>query len=215
MIGTQFQLWVTMISFRMFLIAILIGFLQFIASLLLLYKGQRQAGMLFLSSGSLYVMAVFGLVMWVNAFPKINDVTTDLINPPSFVFAQSLPGNQGRDFSYPQEFIESAQKAYGKLKTFIFDQDLDVVFNEVVKAISSQPDMKVTYQNQDLGQIEAVATSRFFRFQDDIVVRLKKSEDGKTLVDFRSKSRLGKGDFGANFRRIIILADMVETSLQK
>ena len=42
---------------------------------------------------------------------------------------------------------------------------------------------------------------RIFRFRDDFVVRVR--PDGEaTRVDMRSKSRVGKGDLGANAKRI-------------
>jgi len=51
------------------------------------------------------------------------------------------------------------------------------------------------------GVIEAVATTRLFRFKDDVTVTIT-SEAGMTLVNVRSHSRAGKGDLGANARRI-------------
>ncbi len=49
--------------------------------------------------------------------------------------------------------------------------------------------------------LEATQTSRIFRFVDDICVRLR--PDGTaTLIDVRSKSRVGQGDLGANAKRI-------------
>ena len=51
------------------------------------------------------------------------------------------------------------------------------------------------------GRLEAVATTAWFGFKDDIVVRIVESGDG-SLVDVRSKSRLGLSDVGTNARRI-------------
>jgi len=50
-------------------------------------------------------------------------------------------------------------------------------------------------------RIEAVATTRVLRFRDDVTIALHREGD-VTVVHVRSKSRLGKGDFGANARRI-------------
>ena len=47
-----------------------------------------------------------------------------------------------------------------------------------------------------------MATSKLFHFQDDIVVRVRPGADGGSLVDMRSKSRVGQGDMGANAARI-------------
>ena len=52
------------------------------------------------------------------------------------------------------------------------------------------------------GRIEATATTFWFRFKDDVVIRLRE-EDGQTRVDARSLSRVGGGDAGANGKRLL------------
>jgi uncharacterized protein (DUF1499 family) len=39
------------------------------------------------------------------------------------------------------------------------------------------------------------------RFKDDVVIRIQPGRD-QTRVDVRSKSRVGRGDMGANARRV-------------
>ena len=51
------------------------------------------------------------------------------------------------------------------------------------------------------GRIEATATTFWFGFEDDVVVRIRPA-DGGSRVDVRSVSRVGRGDVGANARRI-------------
>ena len=51
------------------------------------------------------------------------------------------------------------------------------------------------------GRLEAVATSAWFGFRDDIVVRIRPDGTG-SRVDIRSKSRDGESDLGVNARRI-------------
>ncbi|MDX1580549.1 MAG: DUF1499 domain-containing protein, partial [Alphaproteobacteria bacterium] len=51
------------------------------------------------------------------------------------------------------------------------------------------------------GRIEATATTLFFGFKDDVVIRVRAS-DGQTQVDMRSASRVGLSDLGANAARI-------------
>ena len=52
------------------------------------------------------------------------------------------------------------------------------------------------------GRIEAVATTFWAGFIDDVVIRLTPTGDNQTRVDVRSESRVGGGDIGANGRRI-------------
>ena len=56
--------------------------------------------------------------------------------------------------------------------------------------------------------IEGTATTRMFHFRDDFVIRVTQSGDG-AVVDMRSKSRDGKGDLGANAKRIQSFLDQV------
>jgi uncharacterized protein (DUF1499 family) len=49
--------------------------------------------------------------------------------------------------------------------------------------------------------IQAVSTTRLWRFNDDITIRVHQ-EGPWTRVSVRSKSRIGKGDFGQNARNI-------------
>ena len=51
------------------------------------------------------------------------------------------------------------------------------------------------------GRLEAVDTSGWFGFRDDIVVRIRAAGTG-SRVDIRSKSRAGESDLGVNARRI-------------
>jgi uncharacterized protein (DUF1499 family) len=53
----------------------------------------------------------------------------------------------------------------------------------------------------DSSVIEAVATTRVFKFKDDVTVTMTR-QGAATVVNVRSKSRVGKGDLGTNARRI-------------
>jgi uncharacterized protein (DUF1499 family) len=49
--------------------------------------------------------------------------------------------------------------------------------------------------------LTAVAVTKLVRFRDDVTIRVEEDGDD-VVVNMRSASRLGKGDFGANARRI-------------
>ena len=51
------------------------------------------------------------------------------------------------------------------------------------------------------GRVEATATTGWFGFKDDVVVRIRPEGQG-SRVDVRSVSRVGKSDVGTNARRI-------------
>lgn len=51
------------------------------------------------------------------------------------------------------------------------------------------------------GRIEAVATTPILKYVDDLVIEVRELNDDVT-IHMRSKSRKGRGDFGANAKRI-------------
>ena len=56
-------------------------------------------------------------------------------------------------------------------------------------------------QGERLNTLEATVTTSWFGFKDDVVIRLTAKSDD-TLVDVRSKSRVGTTDLGRNAERI-------------
>lgn len=61
---------------------------------------------------------------------------------------------------------------------------------------------EVTLEDKAKGAIEGVATTALLQFKDDFAIRVKQGKSNVTVVDMRSKSRTGQGDFGANAARI-------------
>jgi uncharacterized protein (DUF1499 family) len=62
------------------------------------------------------------------------------------------------------------------------------------------------------GRLEATATTPVLRFKDDIVVRAVPALKG-SCVDIRSVSRIGRGDMGANAKRVrAFLAALAEAT---
>ncbi len=51
------------------------------------------------------------------------------------------------------------------------------------------------------GTLQAVATTAWFGFKDDVTIRVSPDPQG-SRIDIRSRSRVGRGDVGANARRI-------------
>jgi uncharacterized protein (DUF1499 family) len=71
------------------------------------------------------------------------------------------------------------------------------------QAISHLPRWTLVGSGRGSGghSIQAVATTRVFRFKDDVTIRIWR-EGPWTHVSVRSRSRIGKGDFGQNARNI-------------
>jgi uncharacterized protein (DUF1499 family) len=75
------------------------------------------------------------------------------------------------------------------------------VFNRAVLIARGVPGWKVTLVDGNHLTFEGVDTTALFHFQDDFAVRVRSDGTG-SRVDMRSKSRDGRGDIGANARRI-------------
>ena len=135
--------------------------------------------------------------------PRINDITTDLANPPGFVTAATLPENQGRDMAYPGEtFAEQQRAGYPDLGPLTLAVPPDEAFKQVAAAARSVPTWNITREDAGARALEGYDTSRVFRFKDDFVIEVRATDNGQSVVHMRSKSRDGRGDLGINAARI-------------
>ena len=62
--------------------------------------------------------------------------------------------------------------------------------------------VRLVSQDVESGMIEAIDSTVFFGFKDDIVIRVRANEGNSSIVDIRSHSRVGRGDQGKNAARI-------------
>jgi uncharacterized protein (DUF1499 family) len=152
--------------------------------------------------GALPVLVLFSAIGSAMRFPPINDITTDLDDPPAFVHAVTLPYNVDRDMSYPEKWVGIVRKAYPDVQHAVIPRPLPDAFPSVLRQAQQQPGWEVTYEDANAGIIECVATTKLLKFRDDLVIRLRPEGEGKTRVDMRSKSREGRSDVGANAKRI-------------
>lgn len=149
-------------------------------------------------------LPVIALVAGSRHYPPINDITTDFDNPPEFVFAETLAPNSGRDMKYDQAKYEERQK-YGypaPLTPLKMDGDPAATFEKVKEAAVQMPDWQITSTDPKVMTIEGVSRSKLFHFVDDFVIQVRPADGGGSLVEMRSKSRVGVGDFGVNYNRI-------------
>ena len=93
---------------------------------------------------------------------------------------------------------ESNTRGYG-LKPIKLEYNVDYVQKKVVEIIGTKPRMKII--NDSSGFIHAIDVTLFFRFYDDIAIKIFE-EKGKTVIWLQSRSRLGYYDFQVNEKRI-------------
>ncbi len=143
----------------------------------------------------------------LEGIPMINDIMTDIKNPPQF---EVVP-TQRKAFDNSLELSENRlafhEKHYGDLAPLIVEGAPDRHFDKVVALVDARG-WKIVAKNRSKGVIEATDTTVLFGFKDDVVIRLM-AENGTTRIDMRSASRQGRSDFRVNANRIeAFLADL-------
>lgn len=178
-------------------------------------KGTRIPGTVAVV-GIIIGLAVSAYVLsWVERArksPPINDITTDLVNPPKFVavvplrerahaavppqYRREIAGPGGTPIDVPQ----LQRKYYPHVKPLFLAMAPAKALakaRRVAQALGWRIDAYVPAE----GRLEATAHTFFFDFKDDVVVRVRPHGTG-SRIDVRSESRVGVSDIGTNAARI-------------
>jgi uncharacterized protein (DUF1499 family) len=188
-------------GFFLYGLAVPVGLLGVLAGIVAALRGRPRPGLAAVAIGLGALVAVLLPGFMSGGRPRINDISTDLEDVPAFTHAASLAENQGRDMAYPAEFKPIVRESYPGLKPLRVDAPPDAVFQQALALAREQPRWQVTAVEPQARTFEGLVETRLFRFRDDFVVRVRPDGEG-TRVDMRSKSRVGKGDLGANARRV-------------
>jgi uncharacterized protein (DUF1499 family) len=94
------------------------------------------------------------------------------------------------------------REAYPNVGPLLTSQPPAQAFARALAVAGEMEDWKVTRVDEARTTLQAVATSALFHFKDDVVIRVRPAGDG-SRVDIRSRSRVGRGDMGANAARIL------------
>jgi uncharacterized protein (DUF1499 family) len=134
--------------------------------------------------------------------PPIHDITTDTENPPAFVAALKLRPPGSNPVSYAGPAVAGKQRAaYPDIAPVKVGLPPAEEFKRALDTARAMPGWTVVDADPASGRIEANETSSWFRFTDDVVIRIT-AESGGSRIDVRSVSRLGRSDFGVNADRI-------------
>jgi uncharacterized protein (DUF1499 family) len=167
-------------------------------------RSQNQTIMGYLGIG-LALIALLNIGYWYlevqKGYPPIHDISTDTLNPPEFDAIVPLRADAPNPPEYIRGETSAAQKAFysdiDPIETTLnYDQAYD-------RALESARDMPWTLvdESREEGRIEAYHKLAWFGFIDDVVIRVDTTETG-SIIDIRSKSRIGRGDLGVNAKRI-------------
>jgi len=131
----------------------------------------------------------------------INDITTDTVNPPRYVDIAPLRAGAPAKIDYGGEEMAALQKkAYPDIAPAMLNVPREQAFDRALAAAKSMGWTLVAAVPAE-GRIEATDSTFFMGFTDDIVVRVQ-TEGAGSRVDVRSHSRVGRGDFGTNAKRV-------------
>jgi uncharacterized protein (DUF1499 family) len=134
--------------------------------------------------------------------PKIHDITTDTEDPPVFVSVLALRKDAPNSTIYGGPEIAAQQHAaYPDVRPLVSDIPPAQAY-ERARSAARKMCWTIVDENQAEGRIEATATTRWFGFKDDVIIRIAPAAGNGSRVDVRSVSRVGLSDVGTNARRI-------------
>lgn len=176
---------------------------------LAIWLRRRQCGFTAVLLGLVLSLPVAGLgagfEITARSSPPINDISTATEDPPVFWFT-ATPSD------YPASNAEPQRAAYPDVRPLELLLPADEAFVAAL-ALVEERGWEVLSADPAESQIEAIARSRLFGFEDEVAIRVTETDTG-TRIDLRSRSRLGQIDRGTNARRIVAyLADLETRTL--
>lgn len=187
--------------------------LAFIGLLIALFTPPRRgigAALIALLIPVLGLGYAFYVRQQASGVPMIHDISTDMIDPPSFsqtvIDARAaVPAGNNLDLlskrtADGRSFIELQREAYSDIAPIDTSAAPNAAW-EAALALAREQKWVIGFTDPGLGVIEASATSFWFGFTDDIVIRVRPTAQG-SRIDMRSVSRVGRGDIGANAARM-------------
>ena len=200
--GVRFELFGYRTGLMLFRWSGYVGLAAVVLVVIAFLLARRRAGWLVLPllAGALAWAVPFQLQRQATGAPPINDITTDTANPPAYMTAKvGYPGEQ---------FARQQRAAYPDIQPIPVALSPREAFDRALRAAESMG-WEVVGSDAKAGTLEAVDTTRWFGFKDDIAIRVR-AEGAGSRIDIRSKSRVGRGDLGTNARRIRAYAERLK-----
>lgn len=142
--------------------------------------------------------------------PPIHDVSTDTEDPPRFVAVLPLRAGAPNPPGYAgAAAAEQQKKAYPDVQPLVLAIPVAEAF-AVADRVARALEWEIVAADRAAGRIEAVATTPWFGFKDDVVVRITPAGTSGSRIDVRSKSRVGRSDVGANAARVRAFLTMMK-----
>jgi len=206
-LGTRLDLWKFTFGFVGLgagTVLLSVGSLWAAGSLLLRWQrpaSQRYILLVLMACSLTIVGGVTYLLVVALQSPPVIDVSTDVEHPPEYVAAADLRRPDQNSINYGgKAAAELQRRLYPDIQPIITLKVRDRVYREMRKLIEEHG-WEITYEDRQNGHLEAVATSFWFGFQDDVVIRIDQHGPG-SILNIRSSSRVGERDLGVNASRV-------------
>jgi uncharacterized protein (DUF1499 family) len=208
MFGAHFRWFPAFSGFQMVLMGFFLGLVAFLMGLIAIFATRnpvrahgRKRAVVGTVVGLLVLLPALWIMLTGPKVPAINDITTDFDNSPEFTQAVEL--NHGRDMKYDRaRYADRQLRGYGPLTPLKMPAPPDEAFQTVQRTAAQMPSWTITATDPATHTLEGYSTSSLFHFNDDFVIQVRADPSGGSLVEMRSKSRDGIGDFGVNHQRI-------------
>ena len=212
-LGTRVGMWSFIIGFLMLGLSVL---LALVGASLALVAGIKTGQWALAASGIVIGLAVVSVpsaaILSARGKPAIHDITTDPDNPPLFVAILPLRTGAANPPEYLGGDVTAQQRrAYPDIQPLVLQVSAEQAFTRALAAVRDLG-WNVVADDREAGRIEAVDTTFWFGFKDDIVIRVRETNPGNSRIDVRSKSRVGVGDLGTNARRIRTILDRLKSA---
>ena len=204
--GTRLGLWHFRTGFTLLRWGAYLGIGGAILALIALVATRPRGGALAALLVALALGAAAFVVPWRMAqqarrVPPIHDITTDTQNPPEFVAVLPLRADAPNPATYGGDSVAALQRqGYPDIRPLQLDVPPAEAFRRA-RATAEAMDWEIVSADTAAGRLEATATTPWFGFKDDVVVRIRPEGTG-SRVDVRSVSRVGRSDVGTNAKRI-------------
>ncbi len=212
--GTRLGLWDFRFGFLLMRWALFVGLAAAAVSVILLLIPKTRQG----NAAVLALAVLIGLATaWMpyngyrtaRSLPFIHDISTDTVNPPLFVAVVPLRADASNPPEYAGEETAALQReGYPDIETLQLNDAPQQALQKAQSVLEGMG-LEIVAVDAAAGRIEATATTFWFGFKDDVVVRVVAAGSGSKL-DIRSKSRVGRSDVGANAARIRRFLSLLE-----
>ncbi len=205
-LGTRAGIWSFRTGFSVLKYAAYLGIATLLLTIVALVLPRWRSGHVVSLLVALIISAAVVYVPWsfqrkARSVPPIHDITTDTERPPEFVAILPLRAGAANPPEYAgDETAEQQHAAFPDIQPVMMQTEPAAAFRAALAAAEAMG-WEIVAADSAAGRIEATATTTWFGFKDDVVIRIEPAGPG-SRIDVRSKSRVGRGDAGANAARI-------------